>query len=615
MHCLNTGRLACGLRYYVYHVLLYADDFQARSLLFPKGGVGGVYMLPIGLSQRKRRTQLSVRTISLVPNGVSTNHVLDHVINDIVKGSTQGFDAVDLNGERCKLFVDVIGFIGDYPASSSIVDAMSHAASSPCTHCSFRVLEGPGKEFKSIYGYSTTIHSATTSFSRGRMKTLSLRRAGIDDADCTLLGMNTGNVEDIDVPGRWPLLRLSDQICSVLPSNVALSERGSPVLQPCFDAYTRNFVAPDHLITGLITNLMEACLHQLEGTGIAKRFELTLRLALHEVGVEGNRALFNTKKCHVHSITMSTKFGLLPVLPFCIRMMGLDGVFHCFELIEVLHSLISLLYWWPAMATDGPDATRLVHGSSQVVYHGRIHRLVVKFVEGVRDACDSKPWLKMHLDKPNVHRLLELSVHTVPLYGHALLVAEMIFEAHHQQFKSDMSSSSNQNAHVYASRLELVRDWLARITEVFSIVQKSEGTRREMAMRSLLWLFGDVDDHDIHWSSAELRSVRTGVEQFLLEALSGSVHDELKLWYGSTGCSDEGGEWIGVVCERKGVNDGNEVHGGAAFTVRFLKELTVFIGSKRSCLSFSKCLFTGLRKVISYRGISITPLQSGTQWR
>ena len=83
--CMTTGSLPSGEKFYVYRLLLYADDFNPRSQLFPRGSVGGVYMSPAGFNIRSRRMQASIRTISLTPPGVTTNFILDYIIEDLVE--------------------------------------------------------------------------------------------------------------------------------------------------------------------------------------------------------------------------------------------------------------------------------------------------------------------------------------------------------------------------------------------------------------------------------------------------------------------------------------------------------------------------------------------------
>lgn len=77
------------------------------------------------------------------------------------------------------------------------------------------------------------MHSAKTSFVRGKDKTEALRRAGIGNEDCNLLGMNNGDYSDVHLPGKWPLLRLREVLSNTTRSGVPL---GNPVKYDKFDA-------------------------------------------------------------------------------------------------------------------------------------------------------------------------------------------------------------------------------------------------------------------------------------------------------------------------------------------------------------------------------------------
>ena len=126
--CMTTGQLPDGERFYMYRILLYADDFNARSALFPRGSVGGVYMTPAGFSVKSKRSQKTIRTLAVTPSGVSSNHILDFIIDDLVGGSLDGFPCTDPSGNAARCFFDIIGFVADYPASSGVVDVLGHMA-------------------------------------------------------------------------------------------------------------------------------------------------------------------------------------------------------------------------------------------------------------------------------------------------------------------------------------------------------------------------------------------------------------------------------------------------------------------------------------------------------
>ena len=547
LKCRSTGVLPCGKKYFIYHVLLYCDDFTARSPLFPKGSVGGCYLVPVGLSLRRRRRTISVRLVSLTPNGVSTNMVLDAIVDDLNDSAVSGVDAVDPTGEKCVVFVNVVGFVGDYPASSATLDTMTHAAAAPCTVCSFRKFDGPSKDRVSAYAYTSDVHSATAAFSRGFLKTSAVRNAHIGDMDCNYMGMNPGNGDSIQSPGLWPLLRLSAAI-SGSTSRSTLEQEKHPLQGYTFDAYCSSIVAPDHLITGLITNLLDACFDDIRTPEDLRRLDLALRDALNIVGVVGQRCLLNFSTRRLYSMKMSTKYALLTVLPPVLRSIGLDKSLTCFPLIVNLNKLSSLLFWWPRLIIDGHDAVNFVHGADKRAYHSKVYHITLCYLQEVKRVCASYPWLKAHIDKPNVHRLLELSVHTLPIFAHVLLIAELVFEGAHQPFKKALGRSSNGNAHIYASHMILSRDWLSRVTHSYALWQNGDDGTKYRALRTLLMLFCGTWSLYCDWDTGELKELKKRIADRINKCVSGRVFGRLRKWYGlnSDGWDDDG-YWVGMM--------------------------------------------------------------------
>ena len=189
------GKLQDGRDLFVYRVLLYCDDFNPRSALFSKGSVGGCYFLPLNFGIRRRRGIASIRTVSLTPPGISTNFILDYIIKDIVKAATEGIPSIDAHGNTVYIFVDVVGFVGDYPESSKVIDVLSHSAGAPCTVCSFRYRNNDND---SKYAYTSMIHSGHSSFVRGMRRSLSLRSIKNHADDFNFLGFKEGGVDNVD---------------------------------------------------------------------------------------------------------------------------------------------------------------------------------------------------------------------------------------------------------------------------------------------------------------------------------------------------------------------------------------------------------------------------------
>lgn len=115
---MNYSFLQGGKPYVGYRFLLYFYDFNLFSAIYPQGSAGGVYLFSSNLPPEMWRSSSSVRIISSKLPGISSNHVLSFIINDVVDGTINGIDGSLPDGTPCKIFLDLAGFIGDYPEAA-----------------------------------------------------------------------------------------------------------------------------------------------------------------------------------------------------------------------------------------------------------------------------------------------------------------------------------------------------------------------------------------------------------------------------------------------------------------------------------------------------------------
>lgn len=137
-------------------------------------------------------------------------------------------------------FVEVARFVVSYPDSSTVVHVLMQATHLPCTHCSFRILEGPEMDVLSIFAHSTKIHSANTSYPRGILKNEALRVAVIINNGRNLMGTQAGSFDAIHTLYLSPLLRLWEK----RSFSVRDIQRSFAIPVDLFELYSRNLVAP-----------------------------------------------------------------------------------------------------------------------------------------------------------------------------------------------------------------------------------------------------------------------------------------------------------------------------------------------------------------------------------
>lgn len=529
--CNTTGKLPCGTPFYIYRVIMYADDFNGRSTLFPKGSVGGLYMTPCGLHQRSRRSQSSIRVLSLTPSGVSTNSVIDHLLDDIVSGSVEGVECVDAFGQQVRVFVDMLGFLGDYPASSAVVDVSGHQANAPCTHCSFHVSKNFGQ---SRYSFTTSATSGSSTHRRTQIRMRTIRKVRLNNKQRKLMGVKLFQEHHETKSGMSPLLKFAD-----LYNDAVEKLRVGPKLKMINhlkDGYAANIIAPDHLITGLFSGILLCTfMYITDGDEThATKLETILINELAKFGYPSQTTLYIPKKRKlVPGLSMSMLYVLLSVLPSSLRSFNLLDTLPTKNMITNLHIFVSLALWWPTQFVDGDDAWDLVHGTNIGTYHTSLHTLASNFVKSVNAYALSYPDMGCHVDRPNTHRLLELTMHTLPAFTHISNVCELVFESAHQPLKYYLSRNHTSRSHIYSVQLMLARDWLVRIWCLWSIHTSTTESQRakEDAMIGLFILLGGKKASLVDWRSASTRESFKKLNDHVNDLLSHTAESILKKWY------------------------------------------------------------------------------------
>ena len=514
-----------GKRFYKYRLLLYADDFNARSTLFPKGSVGGFYMSPSSLNVRSRRSQSTVRAISLTPTGISTNLVFDYIIDDIIDGSINGLECKDAFGQHVVVYLEVTGFIGDYPASSAVVDVKGHTASSPCTHCSFprNILDG-----SSTYAFTSIVHSLHSAFRRSQSRSSSAHNFGLFEQVAKNIGMKIFGPTGMFEKGKSPLLKFATLFNRRLHS----SQVNSVVSNSTLDGYELNVIAPDHLLTGLFKGLLTLCFLHLPCEITRAKLTTLLRTQLLQYGFQTQSILFMKKKL-VPGLSMSTLYCIFTLLPAVLYSLGVLPTLPIKSILFNLHRFVSLAFWWPSIENDGTSAWSFVHGDHIRDYHRTLQLIAANTLKAVNKYCKSYPQFSKHIDRPNIHRLVELSTHTLPNYYHVLYICEMVYESSHQPLKFFLSRNHSANGHIYALHSILAKDWMLRLWALWKI-HTSDSERKEdrtYALLGLIRLLAGPAADEVDWLSSIAREALEELRQYIHFLFQGTVENRLAKWY------------------------------------------------------------------------------------
>lgn len=523
--CYTKGKLDNGKTFYRYQILLYADDFNPRSTLFPKGSVGGLYLSPSSLHIHTRRSQFTIRTVCLTPPGISTNVAFDHIIDDLVNGSISGIECKDAFQNDVVVYLQVMGFVGDYPASSAVVDVKGHTALAPCTHCT---TPKNRSEESSTFAYTTTFHSAHNAFRRTQLRSTSMHSLGLSSVVAKCLGMKIHESSDVHERGKCPLLKFAQNY----NERVRTVSGSSHLRHDSLDGYDLNIIAPDHLVTGLFKGILTLCFIQMETDDLRSRLTSLLREHLLLYGFQTQSVLFKNRKL-VPGLSMSTLYCILSLLPALLQSMGILDSLPPKSMLLHLHRFFCLSFWWPTIDSDGERAWKFVHGKHMHLYHNTLQRMASNFVKSVHTYCKSYPTLSSHIDRPNVHRLLELVIHTIPAYNHVSYICELVYESAHQPLKFYLSRNHSANSHIYAVQLILAKDWIVRLWCLWKIHCDARETDkyRKVALVGLLRLIGGSVIDDINWTAPLMEDHLKSFELYVHDLFDGTVEGRFQNWY------------------------------------------------------------------------------------
>ena len=509
------GVLSCGTTYYVYPFLLYCDDFNEAS--GKKGSAGGCYMLPMGLPLDCRRNSSAVRVIGVTGPGVSTNHILRHISRDIIQGCTSGFRDVDPDGNECLIFLDFIGFVSDYPACSHVLDVMGHNADCPCHLCFF--VRGGKYGKNSQFGYDTRLHSSSDTHFRTSERTAAVQSSESSANILKYLGLRT--VQNITDTPLHLIERLLHEARSkgLVPTGTPLGNDGLriPVMPAILDPYRSTFVGIDHLLHGLAKDALDNAFSSLPNDGVRRLADRFMVDALLVLGLANQNKIYNFNAGETHTMRISDRFAVLLVAEHCFRsslkfqsqttrssegsgsrsLQASEEQRHLsLELVRLLSSISAATYFLPRNNIDGSEAVQRATGNSAHNSLRRLQQLSKKYATLVDDLLKTVPTRQRstavskkrkmqtegivtndndHIEmenktagfrarkildnKPNLHRLIEAFEHTVPLLGHARQVAELSFEATHQQMKRGLEHSGGADRQLDAMLAALGNYW------------------------------------------------------------------------------------------------------------------------------------------------------------
>lgn len=487
----SFGETRCGQRYLIYRFYLYWDAFIVHETT--QASAEGLYLVPLNIAPDRRRSQHDVRVVTLTPPGVKADAVFDRVAEDIKKGGREGFEDYDAEGKPRRIFLDLLGFVGDTPAINDCLDVRGHSANSPCHQCHFQ---------KHAVGVTTSHFApcnatgAKTASRRTSKRHAAVRSCEIGKINHVLLGLNVA-----------PTLRqrriqiLCDQLSGT--SCMFSTRAGVPLVQTCMDPYAACWIAPDHVLTGHLEDCVNLCFVQIPSRPVRRIVEKMLLQMLRESGLTQQNKILNATCTALFKMGMSDLYavGVLAPLAFKLgievaRRQAVQEVLlpsnfsKCLRVLESVTRLIHQIFWEPTSFLDTTEELTGFYEMHSVNNINRIRAAVQAHLGLVREVCTPERHVSIELndpstsrsrkqelqcimnecnisirevDKPNLHRLLELVGTTLHMLSKLSLIGELILERRHQVLKRSAKRSNNHSIHLHGMDTVVFNDWQSRL--------------------------------------------------------------------------------------------------------------------------------------------------------
>ena len=160
-----------------------------------------------------------------------------------------------------------------------------------------------------------------------------------------------------------------------------------------------------------------------------------------------------------------------------------------FHIPQLLQQFISFLYYWPDISVDGIDDVELVTSGNHEGHFNLLRESASVYTSAVASYMRRFGKKALLRDRPNSHRLTELALHSVPLFGHGRLLSELVLELTRALFKTFFRENTHFSSHLTAVDLFLSRVWGSNVYLMYQVWKNSSGEEKELAFTNLVGLF------------------------------------------------------------------------------------------------------------------------------
>ncbi len=469
----SIGTLSTGEDYFVYRFALYWDGFEVQT---GKAATGeGFYLICLNLSLAARSSSSAVRVLSLAPPGACADEILKSIFDDVLHGLTRGFVDYDADGRKRRIFLDLVGFLGDTPALNSFLDVLGHTSTACCHLC--RYVRGSstliGSRYTAGHSHGMISHAMRTYFQHA-----AVRDCAAQAETCRILGMKA------QVPSTTKVIYSLRERMFRARTAVPKTSTGQPVVPHYIDPYRACLIAPDHLLTGHLRDCISLALRLLPSQFYRQSCERFMTGFLADASLPIQNQLVDHSKKSLFGMSMSELYALSVIADEAFSAgcryasenrheskLISDKCGEDLRLVTSCSTLISELWYYPRMNTDGYRSVELFNRENGNEKTRRLQILVHRHLEKVTAVCRMSDSDVLELedrhcprqrklelskimretlaaikavDKPNLHRLRELVHTTLPLVGYVGRIGELVLEKAHQTLKRSIKQSNNR---------------------------------------------------------------------------------------------------------------------------------------------------------------------------
>jgi len=468
--------------YVIYRCTLYVDAFVTGT---GKVSFNGIYLQPLSIPPRCRTDGASARVVAAIPPGVSQAEVMRHLIDEYIAHVQTGAIVIDGNGQRRRVFVDIVNLLGDTPGMNAFIDVLGTSGDAPCHRCNYHKLPPGGLESRNVGQLGTWNETASR---RSGDRHTAIRQMQVPADAYQRLGMKANPNEACSLLYYWRHQLYN--IRHLIPSTT----EGTRVVPHLFDPHASVAIGPDHVIGNHLDDILNAICSSLPPTGARRPFISVVNTLTKERSLPTENRMFAGESHTFDSMQLTQKYTVLPfiALSYDLAINALDDEPEVYtdyrtKLSVLLHTFTTFIgQLWrradshPTRSDDYIAAlrtafTRYWTALAQVIEVPDAMHDIYTNDEGVVNVFSGEAdgWRLVYntiriLDKPNLHRFLEHAIEQGLFYSHACWTGELSLERTHQRLKAVMRKTNKKQEQVLMMNAARFNDWQGRLTCLYS---------------------------------------------------------------------------------------------------------------------------------------------------